>query len=265
MPIRGRMIKALFLSTAMVLVGTVGGSGTAAGVQHLSAVPATISGHDGPGACAFRNGIFRNGSRASNQIALTFDACPTSYTPAFAADVMDFLEAEKVPTTFFVAGAWADANPSALARLRASPIFEIALHGNKHPHIIDASPEQIRAEIEDGRAALMRHGVKPALFFRAPYFDDPPALAAVARGSGVVAISGDGGLGDPDPNRTAVVMERDALRWLQGGSVIILHINGRGIATAETVRDLVPLLRSRGYQFVLVSDLAGSCVSLAER
>jgi peptidoglycan/xylan/chitin deacetylase (PgdA/CDA1 family) len=81
----------------------------------------------------------------------------------------------------------------------------------------------------------------------------------VSAQGGVLAVMGDGGLGDPDPNRTAQVMERDAIRWLQGGSVIILHINGRGYATAETVAALVPLLRARGYQFVRISDLVGSC------
>lgn len=211
------------------------------------------------GQCTMRDGVFRNGARTSNQIALTFDACPTNHAPTFAADVVDFLEGAQVPATFFVSGEWADANPQALQRLRKIGYFEIALHGNRHPRLTDAPPALIRSEIEDGRAALLRHGVTPAPFFRPPYGDLPPGLATVARESGVLAVMGDGGLGDPDPNRTAPVMERDAIRWLQAGSVIILHINGRGHATAETVRDLVPLLRARGYQFVRVSDLVGSC------
>ncbi|MBK5263870.1 MAG: polysaccharide deacetylase family protein [Alphaproteobacteria bacterium] len=211
------------------------------------------------GRCVLRDGVFRNGSRAANKIALTFDACPTSHKPAFAADVVQFLETMQVPATFFVSGEWADANPEALARLNGQPFFQIALHGFHHPHLTDATPEQIRAEIEDGRAALLRHGIRPAPFFRAPYGDNPPDLASVARQSSVLAVMGDGGLGDPDPNRTAPVMERDAIRWLQAGSVIILHINGRGYATADTVAHLVPLLRARGYEFVRISDLAGSC------
>lgn len=213
--------------------------------------------------CTLREGVFRNGSRSTNMIALTFDACPTSRQPSFADDVVRYLERSATPATFFVSGEWADANPDALARLNGKPFFEIALHGHRHPRLSDASPEQIRAEIEDGRAALLRHGISPAPFFRAPFGDNPPDLAAVARQSGVLAVMGDGGLGDPDPNRTAPVMERDAIRWLQAGSVIILHVNGRGIATAETVAHLVPLLRERGFQFVRLSDLVGSC-ELAE-
>ena len=192
-------------------------------------------------------------------IALTFDACPRRQNPAFAADVVSVLETMRVPATFFVSGKWADANPDALARLAGRPYFEIALHGFSHPHMTNATPLQIRAEIEDGRAALLRHGVTPAPFFRAPYGENPPGLATVSRQSGVVAVLGDGGLGDPDPIRTAPILERDAIRWLQAGSIIILHVNGGGYATARTVAELVPLLRARGYHFVRISDLAGSC------
>lgn len=244
---------------ALLLAIALGGSAT-------PAVGGSTMGADEPasaGGCTLRDGVFRNGSRSTNMIALTFDACPTSRQPSFADDFVRYLEGSATPATFFISGEWADANPDALARLNGKPFFEIALHGHRHPRLSDASPEQIRAEIEDGRAALLRHGIRPAPFFRAPFGDNPPDLAAVARQSGVLAVMGDGGLGDPDPNRTAPVMERDAIRWLQAGSVIILHVNGRGIATAETVAHLVPLLRERGYQFVRLSDLVGSC-DLAE-
>lgn len=238
---------------ALLLAFAVGGS----------AAPAVEVSSEGPApeakGCTLRDGVFRNGSRATNMIALTFDACPTSRQPAFADDVVQYLEDSGTPATFFVSGEWADANPEALARLNGKPFFEIALHGHRHPRLTGATPEQIRAEIEDGRAALLRHGVRPVPFFRAPFGDSPPDLASVSRQSGVLAVMGDGGLGDPDPNRTAPVMERDAIRWFQAGSVIILHVNGRGYATADTVAHLVPLLRARGYKFVRISDLVGSC------
>ena len=235
----------------------------AGGASATDPVAVAAAERSSAGGCTLRDGVFRNGSRATNMIALTFDACPTSLQPAFADDVVRYLEDSATPATFFVSGEWADANPEALVRLNGKPFFEIALHGHRHPRLIDATPLQIQAEIEEGRAALLRHGISPAPFFRAPYADNPPDLASVARESGVLAVMGDGGLGDPDPNRTAPVMERDAIRWFQAGSVIILHINGRGHATADTVAHLVPLLRSRGYEFVRISELVGTC-DLAE-
>ena len=73
-----------------------------------------------------------------------------------------FLERERVPTSFFVSGLWAEANQDAFRRLMRSPFFEIALHGHRHPRLIGASAETIAAEIEDGRAALIRLGADPA-------------------------------------------------------------------------------------------------------
>ncbi|MGO9606631.1 MAG: polysaccharide deacetylase family protein [Candidatus Binataceae bacterium] len=139
--------------------------------------------------------------------------------------------------TFFVSGRWAEANPQDLRRLEAVPFFEIAFHGYRHPRLIDAPAGTIQAELENGKTALQRLGAKPAPLFRPPYGDRPPELAPLARQDGVLAVMGDVGLGDPDPNRTADVMERDAIRWVQAGSIIVMHVNGRGYATAETVRD----------------------------
>jgi peptidoglycan/xylan/chitin deacetylase (PgdA/CDA1 family) len=135
------------------------------------------------------------------------------------------------------------------------PFFEIALHGHRHPRLVGASPETIRAEIEDGRAALRRLGASPSPLFRPPYLDLPPGLPEIARQSGVLTIAGDAGLGDSDRNRGAAALERDAIRWVQAGSIILLHVNGRGYGTADTVRDLVPAFRERGYRFVTVSEL----------
>lgn len=139
------------------------------------------------------------------------------------------------------------------------PFFEIASHGYLHPHLIDAPPGTIEAELKNGKSALIGLGVTPAPLFRPPYGDRPHELAPLARSDGVLAVMGDVGLGDPDPNRTADVMERDAIRWIQAGSIIVLHVNGRGYATAQTVRDLVPALRARGYQFAKVSELVRGC------
>lgn len=209
--------------------------------------------------CGSVPAVFRHGSRAGSEIALTFDACPTSHHPSFAADVVDYLEQARVPATFFVSGFWAEANSEHLLRLVQVPWFEIALHGHRHPRLINASMETIRAEIEDGRDALIRLAARPVPLFRPPFGDLPPALPAIAQSCGVLPVMWDAALGDPDPARTAELMERDAIRWVQAGSVIIMHVNGGGYATAETVRDLVPLFRARGYTFVRMTDLARQC------
>jgi peptidoglycan/xylan/chitin deacetylase (PgdA/CDA1 family) len=41
----------------------------------------------------------------------------------------------------------------------------------------------------------------------------------------------------------------------RSGSVIVMHINGRGWHTAETLPEIIARLRSRGFTFVTVSQL----------
>jgi peptidoglycan/xylan/chitin deacetylase (PgdA/CDA1 family) len=209
--------------------------------------------------CRRENGVFLNGSREANRIALSFDLCPTTHAPSFADDVVAYLEDAQVPATFFVSGAWARANPEKLKILTLQPFFEIALHGEEHRHLPSGDTATIAREIDAGRDTLIRLGVHPKPLFRPPYGDAPPELSQVARRAGVLPVLWDVGLGDPDPNRTAEVMERDAFRWVQAGSVLVFHANGRGVATNRTVRDLVPRLRERNYEFVTVGQLAAEC------
>ncbi len=240
------------------LRGAPNASGGCSAEPQVGCRPADPSASETEG-CGISDGVFIHGRRSGCQIALTFDACPTSHIPPFAPDLVDYLEHENVPTTFFISGRWAEANPDDLRRLEGVPFFEIASHGYLHPHLIDAPPGTIEAELKNGKSALIGLGVTPAPLFRPPYGDRPHELAPLARSDGVLAVMGDVGLGDPDPNRTADVMERDAIRWIQAGSIIVLHVNGRGYATAQTVRDLVPALRARGYQFAKVSELVRGC------
>jgi peptidoglycan/xylan/chitin deacetylase (PgdA/CDA1 family) len=209
--------------------------------------------------CTIVDEVFVSGSRAGNRVALTFDLCPRRTNPAFQADVVDFLERRRIPATFFASGAWAQANPESLARLASIEFFEIGLHGDQHRNLADATDEQIVREIEDGRAALLRLGVHPQAIFRPPYAEAPSALGRVARSLGVIAVTGDAALGDPNPLRNASLMQRDGIRWIQAGSLVILHANGGGRQTRETLEGLTSLMLRRGYEFVRVSDLVSAC------
>jgi peptidoglycan/xylan/chitin deacetylase (PgdA/CDA1 family) len=222
--------------------------------QIKASIPTSLLAGDGF-ASGVQNGIFVHGPREGTELALSFDACPTSGLPSFAESLVDYLERERVPATFFVSGLWAEANQEPFRRLMQSPFFEIGLHGHRHPRLIGAPAETIAAEIEDGRAALVRLGANPVPLFRPPYLDLPPGLPEIAQQKGILTIAGDAGLGDSDPKRGAAALERDAIRWVQAGSIILMHVNGRGYGTAETVRDLVPAYKKRGYSFVTVGEL----------
>jgi len=212
--------------------------------------------------CDIEDGVLVHGSRRYHSIALTFDACPTTHVPAFSSEIVDELAREGVPATFFVSGRWAQAHPHELARLESVPFFEIALHGHHHRRL--TSPDAIRAEIEDGRQALEDLGGKPQMLFRPPFGDHPQALGPTARRAGVTPVLWDVAPGDPDPRERAADITRDVLRRAHGGSIVVLHVNGRGVGTAAALPALLSGLRQRGYQLVTVSDLIRECGLLAD-
>jgi hypothetical protein len=47
------------------------------------------------------------------------------------------------------------------------------------------------------------------------------------------------------------------MRQVAPGDVLIFHINGRGVHTAEAMPAIVQGLEKAGYRFVLVSDYVG--------
>jgi len=220
------------------------------------AVPCVDAGDDG---CRFDRGVLVHGRRDSGLVALTFDACPTSHVPPFAADIVDELVRAPAPATFFISGRWAEANPAALRRLTEEPSFEIALHGYSHRHMNGASRELILAEIEDGRAALRQLGETPQALFRPPYGETPPVMQQAARDAGVTPVLWDVAPGDPDPHETAAHIERDVLRQVEGGSIVVMHVNGRGVATAAALPAVLKGIQARGLRLAKVSDLVRGC------
>jgi peptidoglycan/xylan/chitin deacetylase (PgdA/CDA1 family) len=209
--------------------------------------------------CAVHDGAVVHGSRRGRDIALTFDACPTSHVPGFSAAIVAYLAREQVPATFFVSGRWAESHPQDLARLESQSFFEIALHGYRHHRLNGAPSAAILGEIEDGQRALLRLGAHPSALFRPPFGDQPRVLAATAHAAGVTPVLWDVAPGDPNPKETAADIERDVLRRVQGGSIIVLHVNGRGVGTADALPALVQRLRTRGFRFVTVGDLLQEC------
>lgn len=213
--------------------------------------------------CELSDTLLIHGQRESHDVALTFDACPTRHVPPFSPEIVDTLVKAEVPATFFVSGKWAEAHPEDLHALAAVPFFAIASHGYRHRRLNGASDQAILAEIGDGRHALEQLGVRPQALFRPPYGDHPPGLAGLARRAGVTPVLWDVAPGDPSPQETAADIERDVLRQTRGGSIIVLHVNGRGVGTAAALPKVITRLRERGFRFVTVAELLRQCDTAA--
>lgn len=244
------------VARGVLALAALGGGSADAWSASLRADPLRADRADG---CAVADHAVLHGPRTSGVVALTFDACPTSHVPGFSPEIVERLRAEGIPATFFVSGRWAEAHPQELEQLAAVPFFEIALHGYRHRHLREGSLAAAVSEIEDGRQALLRLGQTPQPLFRPPYGDHPALLGDAARRTGVTPVLWDVAPGDPDPHETAGALERDVLARVRGGSIIVLHVNGRGVATAAALPAILAGIRARSLRFVTASALVRQC------
>ena len=199
--------------------------------------------------------ILYHGSRARREIALTFDACPRKERPEFSTAIVDFLEKENIPATFFVSGLWAVNSQAALKRLASVANFQIGMHGYHHWKSSDLTEPVIASEIEQTWSAIIKLGGTPQPFFRPPYGDCPPKLVKVAKSLGVLTVMWDVVSGDPNPLNTAERLEHRVLTLTRNGSIVIMHVNNGGVFTPQALPSIVSGLRRQGFTFVSVGEL----------
>ncbi len=199
--------------------------------------------------------IVEHGSRNSEKIALTFDACPTGAVDEYDEKVIEILLREKVPATLFISGRWAEKNPEKVKFISDQPQFEIANHSYYHPHMMEKDDARINREIKRTQAIIKKLTGKKPGYFRAPYGEVDERVASLAAEAGLITIQYDIASGDPDPNLSPERIVRRVLRDARGGSIIIFHMNGNGVHTAELMPDLIAGLRRKRLTLVTVGDL----------
>ena len=196
-----------------------------------------------------------HGSRAQPLIALTFDACQTRRPTGYDAGIVGVLERSRVPATFFLGGRWMETHAAAARQLAREPLFELGNHSYLHPHLVRLDAGRVRAELAKTQAILLRLTGRPGRLFRAPYGEYNSCVLATASELGLVSVQWDVVSGDPDRRATAPRLVQSVVRQCRPGSIVIMHVNGRGWHTAEALPEIIRRLEQAGYRFVTVSQL----------
>jgi peptidoglycan/xylan/chitin deacetylase (PgdA/CDA1 family) len=204
---------------------------------------------------ASRQLIFEHGPRSSAKIALTFDACPTGKLGEYDEKVIDVLLEENVPATLFMSGRWVEKNPEKAKFLASQPQFEIAAHSYYHPHMMEKSDDRDIRELKRTQALIKKVTGKTPRYFRPPYGEADERIVRLAAQAGLVTVQYDIASGDPDPTLSAGRIVRVMLRDAKGGSIIVFHMNGNGVHTAEALPQIIEGLRKKGFTLVTVGAL----------
>lgn len=186
-----------------------------------------------------------NGSRAENQVALTFDDGPGEVTP----EVMDVLSRYGVPGTFFVVGSLVPGNEVMLAEMTRRG-FEIGNHTLTH----DVLPS-VASLSETNRLIQGASNFRPCLF-RPPEGRYDASTIALADGMGMTTALWDIDTMDwADPTTDQIVYSASQA---EAGSMILMHDGGDNAdSMVAALPAVIEDLRSRGFAFVTVSELLG--------
>ena len=226
---------------------------------------------------AFPGTVIAHGRRDVPMVALTFDS---NLTPAMIAElrrgsvasfdnrtVIDELDTDQVPATFFLAGLWVEHYPDETRRLAADPLFEIGSHSYAHRgfapgcYRLGTLPVDAMADdVTHSEQLLRSFTASPTPYFRFPggcY--DGAALAAVAP-TGVTVVQYDVASGDAFGTSVRAIVSH-TLRAARNGSIVVLHVTGGNTAplTAQALPAIIDGLRGRGFQLVKLSTLLASC------
>lgn len=205
-------------------------------------------------------------------LALTFDDGPS---PGNTDDILDALQENHVPATFFLIGDNAERNADLVKRIWREG-HEIGSHTFTHPNLGQVGAERERFELNATQRAIQSILGRSTMLFRPPYSADAePSSAAEVRPiveasqMGYLTV---GELIDPqDWNlwkkssngskvaRSAQDLEHDIVAQVhaaKSANVVLLHDGGGDrSSTAAALRVVVPQLKAEGYRFVLASSL----------
>jgi peptidoglycan/xylan/chitin deacetylase (PgdA/CDA1 family) len=198
--------------------------------------------------------VLYHGNRSEKAVALTFDACPAYGPHSFDRKVFQTLVDSQVPATLFLSGKWIKTHKNEMRELTAVPFLELGNHSYSHPHMANMPPDSIIPELQEVQQMLSKLYQRDAKVFRSPFAELSDGLVQSARSLGLTTVQFDLASGDPDTSITREQLTQYVIHSVRNGSVVVMHINGRGRHTAEALPEIIGALRKKGFYFVTVSE-----------
>jgi peptidoglycan/xylan/chitin deacetylase (PgdA/CDA1 family) len=200
--------------------------------------------------------VITGGPPACPTIALTFDLCPVRKGAGYDKALIEYLIEHKIPATFFMSGQWMAKHDPEVEQLLGIGFFEVGTHGEIHAHLPMHNADEQRTEIAGPIKLLSEHYAHEAVLFRPPFGEYNDVTVDVVKALGLRFIQWTIESGDPDPMlSTEQIVARIAKR-AKGGSIVVLHANGKGKYTRQVVQRLTTeVLPRKGLTPATVSDL----------
>ncbi len=217
--------------------------------------------------------IVTHGPKDQKKIALTFDAEMTDGMKAnllsgkvkssYDKRIVDTLNQTNIKATFFLTGMWIELYPDVTRELSNNPLFELGSHSYTDSSfegscygLEQLSETKEQEDIESTQKLLKEVAGVDNHLFRFPGGCYSQEDLDTLNNSGLKVVHWDVS-GSDGFNLNSASIEQNVINRVQNGSVIILHLNGAPTApaTAEALPKIISELKTRGFEFVKVSEL----------
>lgn len=184
------------------------------------------------------------------KIALTFDI---SWGETRALPILDILKEKNVKATFFLSSAWSQRHQDTVKRIKEDG-FEIGSHGHKHDFYTKYTDEEIRSQIRLADSILTEMTGKKPTLIRMPNGDIDKRVLTIANQLKYSVIQWDTDSHDwTNPGKDVIV--NNVLSKAHPGDIILMHASDSSKETHLALPVIIEKLRSKGYEFVTVSEL----------
>lgn len=199
-----------------------------------------------------------------HKLILTFDDGPSEeYTP----QILDILEKEKIPATFFIVGLSAESNIPVLQRIYKDG-FEIGNHTFTHHNIAKMSLTRAGIEMKATRLLIESITGRSTILFRAPYNADSEPRTyeelepiARSRDENYLTVAESIDPMDWQPGVTSDSIVARVIRQVEDGNASIILLHDAGGETRQATVDALPVIikyfKQKGYKFTTIADLMG--------
>ncbi|MEN8907838.1 MAG: polysaccharide deacetylase family protein [Clostridiales bacterium] len=181
--------------------------------------------------------------------ALTFDDGPDTQLTAL---VLDKLDKHNVNATFFMIGQKINTSTSSIVQRVVNSGNEIGNHSWGYSSMNNMSTDEIKTSINNTTNAIQTYSGTTPKFFRPPNLSTSSLMYSsidLPFVSGIIAY-------DWDQSTTAKQRADAIINSIRDGAIILLHdVQPLPHPTPEALDIIIPDLKSKGYEFVTLSEL----------
>lgn len=179
-------------------------------------------------------------------VALTFDDGPSDTTTPI---LLDTLFQKDVPVTFFNLGNMAKNNPDIVKRAQKEG-HEVASHTMYHQNLIRIPASAAEADINEAKKVLSDITGHSPIYTRPPYGNTNSTVRDAIK-TPIILWSVDT---EDWKSKNPELIVKTAMSQIHDGAIILMH--DIYPTTVEAVPTLIDTIRSAGYEFVTISELA---------